>query len=236
MSDLICDACGADIPQGYRFCGQCGDPVTSADKKANQVSRSEIVHLVCPHCESQDTHELDSDSYGILECAKCKKSAEFHILQIRSKRSRGSKKNNTRSYTVRATSLSGREEHLEFDDASYTDFEMRSKDLVAFVYKKGNLVLIQNLTIRKYTKISRSSCFLASAVYGPASRETRLLRLWRDESLIETSIGRLIVNCYYRISPFIARRIERQSKLAAIIRTLIAPIIFLLRQSIDDEL
>ena len=42
---LVCDKCGAGITTGAKFCAQCGDPVTEADKVTNAVSDNGIAQV-----------------------------------------------------------------------------------------------------------------------------------------------------------------------------------------------
>lgn len=44
-------------------------------------------------------------------------------------------------------------------------------------------------------------CFVASWACGPEHPTTDLLRVWRDDRLMGTTAGRVLVSCYYRISP-----------------------------------
>jgi hypothetical protein len=50
-----------------------------------------------------------------------------------------------------------------------------------------------------------SRCFIATAVYGSDAWETELLRIWRDEVLLQSKAGRIFVRVYYAVSPPIAR-------------------------------
>ena len=39
---LVCDKCGAGINEGSKFCPQCGDPVTEADRVSVPVTESRV--------------------------------------------------------------------------------------------------------------------------------------------------------------------------------------------------
>lgn len=74
-------------------------------------------------------------------------------------------------------------------------------------------------------------CFIATAVYGGADPRTDQLRRFRDERLMRTSAGRMLVKLYYWISPSIADFITGATWLRPIvermldaIRSRIAPV------------
>jgi hypothetical protein len=50
-----------------------------------------------------------------------------------------------------------------------------------------------------------SSCYIASAVYGPNAQETDAFRRWRDHVLVRSFCGRVFVRFYYAVSPALAR-------------------------------
>jgi len=67
-----------------------------------------------------------------------------------------------------------------------------------------------------------SQCFVVTAVYGtPLAREVNTMRLFRDDFLLEFSLGRLFVNTYYRIGPPLARYISGHFYLRRLLRTFI---------------
>ena len=67
-----------------------------------------------------------------------------------------------------------------------------------------------------------SNCFIATAVYGDRyAPEVIALRRFRDESLQPTIAGRVFVKIYYRLSPPVARFLERNPTLAAMIKPLL---------------
>ena len=63
------------------------------------------------------------------------------------------------------------------------------------------------------------SCFIATAAYGtPMAEEIQILRRYRDEFLLQTLPGKLVVDCYYRWSPPIARFLDRHRSVADVVR------------------
>jgi hypothetical protein len=65
------------------------------------------------------------------------------------------------------------------------------------------------------------SCFIATAVYGsPFAKEVTFLRLFRDNYLLNVRNGERIIDIYYNYSPFIAKLIENNPFLKAIVNHL----------------
>lgn len=64
-------------------------------------------------------------------------------------------------------------------------------------------------------------CFVASAVYGPDAGETEALRSFRDRVLMGSAIGRVFVGVYYRVSPWVAQKLEGRPALSAGVRQIL---------------
>lgn len=74
-------------------------------------------------------------------------------------------------------------------------------------------------------------CFIATAAYGSEfSKEVVSLKLFRDEVLSNTRIGRVLIKAYYRLSPSIARMIENQPNARTFVRFLLKPIVLMTRR------
>ena len=59
-------------------------------------------------------------------------------------------------------------------------------------------------------KTKGGGCFIATAAFGtPFCDEIATLYRWRDDVLLESTLGRLFVRFYYLVSPSLARGIER---------------------------
>lgn len=74
---------------------------------------------------------------------------------------------------------------------------------------------------------SGKGCFIATAAYGsPLADEVAVLRAYRDKVLERRILGRVFVSTYYRLSPPIARRLERANVLRSLARLLLKPAVF----------
>jgi len=180
----ICSNCGFD--ETGNLCRQCGTPFP--DKQASYATspaRGTLIKdgFVCPKCGTQETQVLHAPRYGDsckatygylgelairesrgvhkLKCPECQTTFTVNIARVRAKRSRGAKKQNMRSFSLRVREVTfgnQRERFVEFVNASYEDFELRSGDAVAFSYLEDELKVIQNHTIQQYMTIVRPEC------------------------------------------------------------------------------
>jgi hypothetical protein len=162
---LVCDKCGATIPEGARFCPRCADPVTAADTVNGRVAVRERVNLICPRCRTANLQTVGADGAALLKCGHCGGDFATRVIQVRAKSSRGSRKTDTRDFTVRALDLAGRDQLFEFTARDNADFELRSRDLAAFTYQNGRLALVQNLTLGRTLMLGQpgSGCSGAGA-------------------------------------------------------------------------
>ena len=73
---------------------------------------------------------------------------------------------------------------------------------------------------------SKSECFIATVIYGSRNaNEVQTLRQWRDQHLSSTKFGRLFINIYYKIGPFLASFISHTPLLNTLLRKAIDHII-----------
>jgi len=107
MSELVYDKCGFKIPTKAKFCPECGDLVTDADRVQSASLEVETVRLVCPKCENQNLFKARMTSSEEFICPHCKTQFISRIVRIRSKKSRGLKKEGKRSFSVRVTNFGG---------------------------------------------------------------------------------------------------------------------------------
>jgi len=79
----------------------------------------------------------------------------------------------------------------------------------------------------------KKRCFVATAVYeSPNAPEVEILRAYRDVVLMRSGFGRLFVTSYYRLSPPIARFIEKRRSARILVRSvLLDPLVRLIRRA-----
>lgn len=76
-------------------------------------------------------------------------------------------------------------------------------------------------------ELSKGACFIATACYGDYDAyEVLLLRNYRDEKLLSTRSGRTFVKWYYRISPPIAKVLERSGWLRSFTKVVLSLIVY----------
>jgi hypothetical protein len=79
-----------------------------------------------------------------------------------------------------------------------------------------------SLKPRKQPSGQATDCFIATAVYGtPYAWEVETLRRWRDVSLAQSSLGRLSIRMYNRVSPIIAEYIRERGLLKKMISNIL---------------
>ena len=77
----------------------------------------------------------------------------------------------------------------------------------------------------------RKFCFIATAAYGsPLAQEVVLLQDFRDHYLARRALGATFIQVYYRLSPALARQISNNTALKVLTRSLLTPIIFLIKK------
>lgn len=87
---------------------------------------------------------------------------------------------------------------------------------------KENLKLLSDYKAGKHKR----RCFIATAAYGtPFANEIKVLRYWRDNSLLISKHGKILVELYYKISPGIAKFISRSQRRMTITRFGLEPFV-----------
>lgn len=72
-----------------------------------------------------------------------------------------------------------------------------------------------------YSPVTDKRCFIATSVYGPEAIETEQLRQWRDHTLAHKVGGAWLITAYYRVSPYVARFLDRNESLKVFIRSML---------------
>ncbi|MCC6144991.1 MAG: IPT/TIG domain-containing protein, partial [Candidatus Hydrogenedentes bacterium] len=76
-------------------------------------------------------------------------------------------------------------------------------------------------------------CFIATAAYGtPMATDIDALRAFRDTVLLDNAMGTAMVDAYYRVSPEIANVVAQSPVLAAAVRMVLVPVIFLSKMAL----
>ena len=78
-------------------------------------------------------------------------------------------------------------------------------------------------------------CFIATAAYGTSTaKEINILREFRDEVLMENSLGKELVAFYYAVSPPLANIISEHELLRTFVRDIIIdPIVMIINETKD---
>lgn len=67
-------------------------------------------------------------------------------------------------------------------------------------------------------KSRNKSCFIATACYGIDSKEVKIFKEWRDNTLIKNKGGRAFIGFYYKTSPSITKFISNKPKLIKLVK------------------
>jgi hypothetical protein len=78
-------------------------------------------------------------------------------------------------------------------------------------------------------------CFVASAIYGRDAPETALLRAYRDQVLLGSTMGRLVVRCYYVFSPPVARWLAGSPRARVLVGRLLGGLLNRARAVLDGR-
>jgi len=72
-------------------------------------------------------------------------------------------------------------------------------------------------------------CFIATACYGtPMAEEVKTLCAFRDQYLVNSSLGRAFIELYYSYSPKVADFIRQREYLKAVVREFLRPIVWII--------
>lgn len=99
-----------------------------------------------------------------------------------------------------------------------------------FGSQKTAAELVEEITSDNTAK--KKFCFIATVSYGsPLAQEVVLLQCFRDKYLSRNSLGEKFIQAYYRFSPYLARPIGQNKVLRLLTRSLLTPIILLIKKS-----
>ncbi len=77
-----------------------------------------------------------------------------------------------------------------------------------------------------FIEVSKGKCFIATAAYSSQSHlHVKILRDFRDKYLMDKKLGRLLVDLYYKYSPFLANLIAKYKSLKVVARINLLPVI-----------
>ena len=75
---------------------------------------------------------------------------------------------------------------------------------------------------------SRGRCFIATSAFGYSSAEVQILSEFRDQVLAQTQGGRALISTYYKLSPSVARFLDRHPRCKPLVRQSLRKIVVLL--------
>jgi len=227
---MPCPNCGFD--ESEAFCRKCGTRIDGFTLPPVRPNGAVPVRLICPHCEQQHFYSVTTLYRELVTCLSCQTGFETRVVKIRAKTSRGNKQSGSRDFTVRIFRADDGEELIQFSNAAYADFELRSGDSAVFSYIGPFVRIVQNLTINQYLKIKvkKAGCYIATFVYGEASFEVALLRSFRDRRLVANRATRMLVEAYYLASPIAIKWLGTSKLFRVTCRGVLKPIISLLRR------
>jgi len=92
-----------------------------------------------------------------------------------------------------------------------------------------------NFQTKSVTPPSGGGCFIATAAYGtPTAEQLDVLREFRDDVLLKSTMGSRLVDLYYKVSPPIANFISEHSFVRTLVRELVVdPVVWLLKATGD---
>lgn len=128
-------------------------PTTERVSRRQRIAHErEQYKIVCPNCENQTSQSVSLTlPSNELQCPTCQSYFSTTFYRIRASRSTGYG-GYSREFNVRVYNPAGAEQLLTFNTPGI-QVELRSKDLTAFTYMNENLVIIQNFTIKAYTRV-----------------------------------------------------------------------------------
>jgi len=177
--------------------------------------------IACAHPGCRAEQEVSfPPSYALhaFTCARCRQPFSAYLAESREVRSSAAPFG--RRLSFRLEPLGGGASRVEFDDGSPEAFHVARGDLLAFLYTDGPALRgVTNLSSGRTLWRKRTGpCWIATQAYGEGALELDVLRTWRDEVLLPTGMGRVVVACYDRCSPWMVRWLEHRPRIRAVVR------------------
>ncbi|SDE86169.1 Ribosomal protein L7/L12 C-terminal domain-containing protein [Mucilaginibacter pineti] len=203
----------------------------------SQNRKLEAVKLVVDttHCGLKDAKEFVDNfkSEGFFDSTKpaSKRDIDSELLKLLAD---GNKLSAVKLYKE-ATGLGLAESKDYVENLQARGFKSASDPLAPPTWassSKKRDTQIDELVMDQNAK-TKSGCFIATACYGDYdAAEVLVLRKFRDERLMQSFAGKVFVQFYYAISPFLAKQIDKSDALKKYIRNgILNPIIARLQQS-----
>jgi hypothetical protein len=126
------------------------------------------------------------------------------------------------SQTLTGAEINGNVVTLYFVDGQWGDDDLTAN---ASIIDQGGPGFSSS-SMAGSTSSGDGGCFIATAAYGSdMAREVNILKNFRDNILLANSIGKRLVNLYYKISPPMAEFIAKHNILRLIVRLGLIPIV-----------
>lgn len=96
---------------------------------------------------------------------------------------------------------------------------------------RGNVIHEEIYKERASKFPSDKRCYIATCIYGADATETKLLRNWRDDFLLKSILGKIFIGVYYKVSPFIVRKLGNNCLFRLCSKFIIDSIIYILSKT-----
>ena len=121
---------------------------------SNVTPAAQKTVLISPFTRQNAEFDLPADkSEHQLVCPQTNKPFRALILTIQAKTAKRAK-NGGRDFDVRGKTVEGADRRLTFNHGRDEDFEIKPRDVVAFLYDGDKLLYVQNLTSHRAWGIS----------------------------------------------------------------------------------
>jgi len=197
------------------------DPLARQSRYDPRPAPTVRARVACAHPTCRAEQEVSfPPSYALhsFTCQRCRQPFSAYLAESREVRASAAPFG--RRLSFRLEPLGGGASRVQFDDGSPDAFHAARGDLLAFLYTEGPVLRgVANLsTGRTLWRRRTGPCWIATQAYGEGARELEVLRGFREEVLLPTTVGRAAVACYDRCSPWMVRWLEHRPRTRAWIR------------------